>query len=110
MGVMYRNARVVSSENNSFSNITPRCAGFGSLRRPAVGHGFSGKINEINVNCATHRGFGGSGGAKAGRQGKSLAVLAANLVGMIESFGESQHRGCQPFPSTELLHSDNSTP
>ena len=52
---------------------------------------FSVKANGINVNCAIHRGSAGSGGKIAGRQGKSLAVPAAYLIGMIESFGEPQH-------------------
>jgi hypothetical protein len=58
----------------------------------------SAKANGINANCATHRGFAGSGGKIAGRQGKSLAVPVAYVVGIIEVSGKPPERACQPFP------------
>jgi hypothetical protein len=41
------------------------------------------KANGLNAGSATHRGFAATGGATAGRQGKSLAVRPANVF---ESF------------------------
>jgi hypothetical protein len=40
---------------------------------------------------------GGSLSAKAGRQGKSLAVQPAYVVGMVEVFSDLPMRPCQPF-------------
>lgn len=62
---------------------------------------FSRKGNGINANCAIHRGFARSGGAKAGRQGKSLAVRPAYVAGVIEVFGERPSYPCQTFRSEQ---------
>lgn len=37
-----------------------------------------------------------------GRQGKSLAVPPAYMVGIIEVFAEPPERACQPFPLKSL--------
>jgi hypothetical protein len=84
---------------------TPAFGGFAlvgqwvtALSRKRNGVVYSASPMKLMRMVPPFAGFAVSGGVNVGRQGKSLAVPAAYVVGIIEFSGRPPERACQRFP------------